>query len=258
MYLTTTALVLREVEYKDSDKLLTVLTPRQGKLTLSARGVRKKKDATAAACQLLTWGEFTLSQHRGRWLVKEAVTQRAFRGVREDLDKLALGSYFAQVAETLCEEEQPEPELLSLTLNALHAMDQMSVPLKLVKTACEWKAMALAGYEPMLAGCGVCGCQTPEDPCIHLREGVLHCKGCREKLGEGVSMPLTGAALAALRHIVWGNPKRLFSFSVDEGSLERLSQASEAYLMTQLERGFHTLDFYKSLTMETTTYDRTT
>ena len=71
-------------------------------------------------------------------------------------------------------------------------------------------------------------------------------------------MPLTGAALAALRHIVWGNPKRLFSFSVDEGSLERLSQASEAYLMTQLERGFHTLDFYKSLTMETTTYDRTT
>ena len=50
MYLTTTALVLREVEYKDSDKLLTVLTPEQGKLTLSARGVRKKKDATAAAC----------------------------------------------------------------------------------------------------------------------------------------------------------------------------------------------------------------
>ena len=67
MYLTTTALVLREVEYKDSDKLLTVLTPEQGKLTLSARGVRKKKDATAAACQVLTWAEFTLSQRQGRW-----------------------------------------------------------------------------------------------------------------------------------------------------------------------------------------------
>lgn len=258
MHLTTSALVLREVEYKESDKLLTVLTPEQGKLTLSARGVRKKKDATAAACQLLTWGEFTLSQHRGRWLVKEATTQRAFRGVREDLDKLALGSYFAQVTETLCEEEQPEPEFLSLTLNALHALDEMPVSLKLVKTVFEWKAMALAGYEPLLDGCGVCGCEEPDTPCIHLGEGVLHCKGCREKLGAGVSMPLTGAGLAALRHIVWGNPKRLFSFTVDEASLGRLADASEAYLMTQLERGFHTLDFYKSLTMETKTYDRTT
>lgn len=258
MYLTTTALVLREVEYKDSDKLLTVLTPEQGKLTLSARGVRKKKDATAAACQVLTWAEFTLSQRQGRWQVKEAVTQRAFRGVREDLDKLALGSYFAQVTETLCEEEQPEPELLALTLNALYALDEMSVSLTQVKTAFEWKAMALAGYEPMVGECGVCGCETPEVPCLHLREGVLHCKGCREKLGEGVSMPLTGAALAALRYIMWGNPKRLFSFTLDDPSLRKLADASEAYLMTQLERGFHTLDFYKSLHTETMTYDRTT
>ena len=134
----------------------------------------------------------------------------------------------------------------------------MPVSLTQVKTAFEWKAMALAGYEPMVGECGVCGCETPESPCLHLREGVLHCKGCREKLGEGVSMPLTGAALAALRYIMWGNPKRLFSFTLDEPSLRKLADASEAYLMTQLERGFHTLDFYKSLHTETMTYDRTT
>ena len=189
MYLTTTALVLREVEYKDSDKLLTVLTPEQGKLTLSARGVRKKKDATAAACQVLTWAEFTLSQRQGRWQVKEAVTQRAFRGVREDLDKLALGSYFAQVTETLCEEEQPEPELLALTLNALHALDEMSVSLTQVKTAFEWKAMALAGYEPMVGECGVCGCETPETRCLHLREGVLTARGAGRSWGRECPCP---------------------------------------------------------------------
>jgi DNA repair protein RecO (recombination protein O) len=60
-------------------------------------------------------------------------------------------------------------------------------------------------------------------------------------------MPLTPGALAALRHIVCGDPKRLFSFRLDETSLKQLSDASEAYLMTQLERGFRTLDFYKSL-----------
>ena len=54
-------------------------------------------------------------------------------------------------------------------------------------------------------------------------------------------------ALAALRHFLWGDPKRLFSVRLDEASLARLGEASEAYLMTRLERGFRTLDFWKSL-----------
>ena len=63
----------------------------------------------------------------------------------------------------------------------------------------------------------------------------------------GISMPLSNSALAALRHIIWGDPKRLFSFQLDEMSLRQLGDASEAYLMTRLERGFRTLDFYKAL-----------
>ena len=61
-------------------------------------------------------------------------------------------------------------------------------------------------------------------------------------------MPLTTAALAALRHIVWGPRKRLLAFRLDGEGLKKLSDASEAYLMTRLERGFRTLDFYKQTT----------
>ena len=249
MHLTTKALVLREVNYKEADKILTVLTADEGKLTVSARGVRRKSGATAAACQLLCWGEFTLYEYQGRWTVKEAAAERRFEGVHRDLEKLALASYFAEVTETLAEEGQSEPELLSLTLNSLHALDRLALPPRQVKTAFEWKAMALAGYEPMTDGCAVCGRQSPENPQLHLGEGVVLCAACRPEVGEGISMPLSPSALAALRHIVGGDPKRLFSFRVDETSLDQLGQASEAYLMTRLERGFKTLDFYKTLTL---------
>lgn len=247
MHLTTNALVLREVNYKESDKILTVLTDQEGKLTVSARGCRRKGSAIAAPCQLLVYSEMTLYEYRGRWAVKEAVTQRRFDGVRSDLDRLALASYFAEVTELLAEEGQPEPGLLSLILNCLHALDQMDLPLGLIKTAFEWKTMALAGYEPMTEECAVCGRPDPEDPSLLLSQGVVCCEACRGGAGEGTAMPLTGAALAALRHIVGGDPKRLFSFRLDGGSLERLGAASEAYLLTQLERGFRTLDFYKGL-----------
>ena len=61
-------------------------------------------------------------------------------------------------------------------------------------------------------------------------------------------MPLTASALAALRHIIWGPRKRLLSFRLDGDGMKRLSEASEAYLLTRLERGFRTLDYYKSIT----------
>ena len=111
----------------------------------------------------------------------------------------------------------------------------------------ELKVMCLSGYEPILDGCAICGQDPPEEPRFHLREGVLHCAACRGEVGEGISMPVTPSALAAMRHIVYGDPKRLFSFQLDEESLKQLSGVCEAYLMTQLERGFRTLDFYKQI-----------
>ena len=49
MYLNTKALVLREVKYKDADKILTVLTADEGKLTVKARGALRKSCKYAAA-----------------------------------------------------------------------------------------------------------------------------------------------------------------------------------------------------------------
>ena len=247
MHITTKALVLRGVDYKESDKILTLLTADMGKVTASARGCRKKGSPIAAGCQLLCWSEMVLYEYQGRWAVKEATTEREFRGVREDLEKLALACYLAEVTEALALEELPSPELLSLILNSLHGLEKLNKPQSLIKAAFELRAMCLAGYEPLLDGCAVCGCDEVSEPRFHLREGVLHCAPCRGGVGDGISMPLDEGALQAMRHIAWGDPRRLFSVALGEESLKRLSDLTEAYLHTQMERGFHTLEFYKSI-----------
>ena len=53
--------------------------------------------------------------------------------------------------------------------------------------------------------------------------------------------------LRELVDIIGCDLKRLFSFRLEEGSLKELGDAAETYLLTQLGRGFFTLDFYKSL-----------
>ena len=247
MHVTTKALVLRSVDYKESDKILTLLTAEMGKITASARGCRKKGSPIAAGCQLLCWSEMVLYEYQGRWVVKESVTEREFRGVREDLEKLALACYLSEVTELLAVEGLPSPELLALILNSLHALEKLNKPAALVKACFELRALCVAGYEPLLDGCAVCGCEKPDEPRFHLREGVLHCAPCRGELGDGISMPLDEGSLRAMEHVAWGDPKRLFSITLGEESLKRFADLTEAYLHTQLERGFRTLDYYKSI-----------
>jgi DNA repair protein RecO (recombination protein O) len=69
-------------------------------------------------------------------------------------------------------------------------------------------------------------------------------------MGGGISLPLSPAVLSALRYIERCESKRLFSFRLDEASLRELESVTEAYLLTQMERGFHTLDFYKGITAQ--------
>lgn len=246
MHLTTTGIVLREVNYKESDKILTVLTRDSGKLTVSARGCRRKNSAIAAVSQLLCYSELTLYEYQNRWSIREGDIIREFRGVRSDLEKLSLGAWFAELTESLTAEDVPAEDMLRLLLNALYALEELDVPAAQVKAAFELKLMALAGYEPMLDCCAVCGAE-PTEPRFHLNQGALHCPKCREKLGGGISMPLDGGSLAAMRHVLFGSEKKIFSFRIPATSQRRFGAAAETYVLTQLERGFRTLDFYKQM-----------
>ncbi len=245
MYLTIQALVLRVTDYNDKDALLTVLTANHGKLTLKARGLRRKNSPLIASCQLLTLAEFTIFEYRGMYTVNEAHPIELFQGLRRDLQKLSLGTYFAQAADVLSQEDLPNPEQFSLILNCLYALDKLQKPEPMVKAVYELRAASLAGFMPDLIGCHICG--NPKADRFDLSQGCLVCSGCSASGLSGIRMPVSAGVLEAMRYIVYCNEKKLFSFHAGDGTLQELSGVTEGYLTTQLERGFSTLDFYKSL-----------
>lgn len=243
MYLTTKGLVLRVTDYNDRDALLTLMTPQYGKLTVKARGLRRKNSPLIAPCQLLAYGEFTLFEYRGQYTVNEAHSVELFSALRKDLCKLSLGTYFAQAAEVVSQEDLPNPELLSLVLNCLHGLSMLEIPENKVKAVFELRLSCLAGYQPDLFGCHSCGSQEPAY--FDISQGVLECARCRES--DGIRMPINPGLLEAMRYICHCEPKRLFGFQLGSDNMDRLSGITEAYLCSQLERGFSALDFYKSL-----------
>lgn len=245
-YIVTRGIVLRETETKEADKILTLLTEDRGRLSVIARGVRRKGCKYAACAQPLVYSEWTLYQKGDWYYANEGATLELFNGLRQDLDAMALGFYFAELTEAVATEEAPARELLRHLLNGLYALSTLHKPPRLVKPAFEVKLLCLAGYEPLADSCAYCGAAEPERPMLDVVQGVLRCGRCGG--GENaLSLPLCESSLAALRHVVYGDPKRLYSFQLGEEALRRFHGAAEAFAAAQLERGFRTLDFYKSL-----------
>ena len=125
MYLTVQGLVLRVSNYNDHDAILSLLTHTHGKLTVKARGLRRKNSPLTAPCQLLTLSVFTLFEYRGMYTINEANVIELFQPIRSDLQLLSLCSYFAQVSDVLCQEDIPNPDLLSLVLNCFYAVSKL-------------------------------------------------------------------------------------------------------------------------------------
>lgn len=244
MNITTQALVLREVNYKEADKILTVLTRKEGKLTVRARGALRKGCKYAAATQGLTLSEMTIFGNRGRWSLNEAETTEQFLGLREDLKKLALGHYFAELLEALSDEDSPNPALLTLGLNSLYALSRGLYSDRQIKAAFELRLLCLAGFRPDVEACTVCGCVMPESPVLSLLDGSLRCFSCG---GAMQAVSLCPDALTAMRYILNAEPKRFLRFSLSTEAMEQLGRAAEAYLLTHLDRKFGTLDYWKRL-----------
>ena len=234
-------LVLRGAPWRDADMMLTVLTETNGKISAAARGVRRKSSRISAAVQPLAYSEFTFFESGGRYSVNEAEPVELFFEVRQDIVKLALGSYFAELLEVAADAETVNPELLRLGLNSLYALAKLKPDLRTLKAAFELRLAVYAGYTPMLGGaCAVCG-RRPEDPHLVLENGAVCCRAC------GGSARIDAGVCDAMRHIVGCDLKRLFSFTLGEESVVRLADAAEAYLLAHFDRSFRTLSFYKSL-----------
>ncbi len=243
MFKTTKGLILREVRYKEADRILTILTETEGKITAKARGALRKSSRTGAATQQLTWSELTLFGNRGKWTVNEGSVLEGFAGLRDEIERLALGSYFAECLEAFSVEDQPDPALLQLGLNSLYALSEKLGEPEKIKAAFELRLCCLAGFQPELSACVVCGKPEPEEAVLGLEDGGVCCRSCR--ITPAGAVALTKDALAALRYTAQAPAKKLFSFALEGEGLRSFSRAAELYLQAHAERSFATLAYYK-------------
>lgn len=210
------------------------------------------KSGVSTGTQLLCHADFVLFKGREKYTIDEATPLTLFMSIRTDLEKLALAQYFCELEGFLAPKEEEASLFLRLILNALALLEAGKYPAAQIKAAFEMRLLTLAGYMPDLVACAHCGTYEADEVVFLLPSGVFLCAACaaHEQMPQREQVRLPRGALAAMRHTVYADFARLFSFSLPERTLAVFANAVERYVLFTLEHSFKTLEFYHSISSE--------
>lgn len=242
---TTEALVIKEMNVGESDRLVTLFTRDYGIIRAFAAGAKSIKSKKGAATSLLTYSSFTILKKKDTYKIYEAAPIRLFFGAGSEIEVLSLAQYFCELCYVLVSSGVPDGEFLRLILNSLHFLTKEKRFPPLIKAITELRAAALSGFMPDLVACSGCGKFEDDIMYFDISGGRLLCHDCKGEL-SGLT-PLDRTMLSAMRHIVYSEFPRLYSFTVPENSAKRLSEITGKYITVQTDHRFAALDFYNSI-----------
>jgi hypothetical protein len=117
-------IIIKRRNYNDADRLLTVFTKEQGKITIKAPGVRKITSRRSSHIELLNHSLLNLHKGSGMPILTEAQTIDSFSIIKSDLAKVGDAYHLCELIDGLCPENQENNRVFFLLRNILTKLSQ--------------------------------------------------------------------------------------------------------------------------------------
>lgn len=179
----TDAIVLRRADWRDYDRMATLLTP-SGRIDAVARGCRKPKSPLLAAAEPFTAGEYALFESKGRYTIEQFRATDTFYPLRMDYDRLTHGAYWLHLAEMQAMPDQDSSELFHLLLRALAHLAYSELSPVILTMAFELHYMRILGFAPRMDICVRCGKEIDSAAWFDAEGGGTACETCKRALPE--------------------------------------------------------------------------
>lgn len=153
------ALVLWGVDFSETSRIYTLLTPTRGRIACIAKGVRRKNSPLASVLDSMNHVEVVYAWKEGRQVqtLTEAALLHGFETLKADFERAAYAAFPVEIATKVARENDPAPLLFQTLLDGLHGLEAWagSIPAQVL-----WQAIRLLtveGYAPALDTCCHCG-----------------------------------------------------------------------------------------------------
>lgn len=236
-------IVIKQTNYGEADRMLTIFTAEYGIIKAAARGVRRMKSRRSAAAQFLCYCEFEMYMAGNEVAnINNINVVDAFFPACENIEILSLFTYISDIVTAGLGYSNPDERILKLFLNTLYKCTYKNFNPYMAKSVFELRFMAYIGFIPILGKCAFC--ENENIAYFDYGSGVM-CENCHTQQKKG--MKISQAVYHAVCYILASEEKKMFSFAVSNEIMKELGNLSEKYVEIHLDRKFSSLQYFKTM-----------
>lgn len=183
------ALVTGAVDYKESDKLVTLCSVEQGKFTALLKGCRKQKAKLRFSGAPFCFAEYVLSEKNGFYTITGATAIDQFIGISADLDRFYAGNVILETLNKLSQEGENIAPLIVTCLNHLKTLCYESVDEGLVLISFLLTVFKQAGYMLSFTECRICRGVNFTRKYFSAKSGGVVCNICAGRDAVSITNP---------------------------------------------------------------------
>ena len=227
------ALILRSVDFGESDRILHLLVPEAGRLTAIAKGARRSVRRFAGTLDLFNHLQVRIDWQRpGRVSrLDQARLLHPYAPLRSDPARFALGCYLLELLDRLAPEGAERADAARLFAFALQTLEWIAArrPTPQQRVLLLLRALDALGLRPELRRCVRCGREPGERDAslFHVAEGGPVCAACAEHL-SGL-LPVQRGTLRALEQGLRLEPAQLDRLVLPPRALAEAEQLLERF-----------------------------
>jgi len=243
----TEGIVLREMDYAETDRILTLLTPR-GKLSALAKGIRKSTSRKVGHLGLFYRAQVMLAKGHNLDIITQAESIEEFEGMRGDLLRFTYACYVAELLERFAPEGEENSDLYALAVRIFRWLSQEQDP-RLWTRYFELHLLRLGGYQPEVFSCVNCHATLlPVANFFSVAQGGLLCDRCGQ--GQPQAKAVTVAAQKVLRYLQTRDEGQVRALRLSQETHREVEVILQSHLEYTLERDLKSVTFLERLRKE--------
>ncbi len=239
------AVIIMHRDFGEADRILRVLTPGLGKISVLAKGVRKSSSRKAPHIEPFTHSSLVLAKGQNFWILTQADTIDRYLQINSDLYRTGLAAYILELSDRLVVEDQPDHSIFRLILDALRQIDESTDPF-IPATYYEIRLIDITGFKPELFHCVNCRREiTQQDQYFSILQGGVVCPACSQF--QRNLLPVSQSSLKYLRHFQRSSYSQLKNLAIPLEKKNEVRKILDAYISSITERKLNSPEFIKQV-----------
>ena len=233
-------LIIRSAEYKEKDRLLSVLTSDRGLITICAKGVAKPGSSLGFVSMPYMLCDFVVTVSHGYYYLKDASIIESNSKIMESLEQMTVAAHISSCLMDCTLQSENSKEAYELAVYAYYMLANNKGKYLLIYSAFNWRLLTIAGFTVLY---------DTEDPLIKTgNKYMLNISG-----GEGAGSNkafnrlLEEPSVRALNYFASCDLKKLFTATADRKAEIELKDFTTDYLSIHFDKIYDTLQILNTL-----------